>query len=168
FHLRPDLKMMPIRGNVETRLRKLDGGECDALVLAEAGLKRLGFADRITELLGPPDFLPAIGQGALGLETRANDEFAAVIAQLNDPDSHAAIIAERAFLAAMQGGCSAPLGAFGQIGGDGHVHLEGVWLGPDGRERFAAALSAPRSEAADLGRRLADNLKKRAGAAPCP
>jgi hydroxymethylbilane synthase len=165
LYLRPDLTMAPIRGNVETRLRKLADGECDALVLAEAGLKRLGFAERITELFGPPDFMSAVGQGALGLETRAGDECCAVISQLNDPDSHAAVTSERAFLAAMQGGCSAPIGALAQIDADGLLHLEGVWLTSDGRERIAAALSAPPSEAADLGRRLANELKKR-GARP--
>jgi hydroxymethylbilane synthase len=165
LYLRHDLKMTPIRGNVETRLRKLADGECDALVLAEAGLKRLDFTERITELLGPPDFLPAIGQGALGLETRAADKWRALISQLDDPDSHAAVVAERAFLAAMQGGCSAPIGALAQIDGDGLLQLEGVWLTSDGRERIADALSAPPSEAADLGRRLADELKKR-GARP--
>ncbi|HKD35872.1 MAG TPA: hydroxymethylbilane synthase, partial [Pirellulales bacterium] len=161
LYLRPELKIIPIRGNVETRLRKLADGECDALALAEAGLKRLGFAERITELLGPPQFLPAVGQGALGLETRTSDECRAIIVQLDDADDHAAIIAERAFLAAMQGGCSAPIGAFARIGSDKTLHLEGVWLSPDGNERVAAALDAPQSEAAELGRRLAEEIKKR-------
>jgi hydroxymethylbilane synthase len=129
-------------------------------MLAEAGLKRLGFAERITELLQPPEFLPAVGQGALGLETRLSDECRAIVAQLDDANTHAAVVAERAFLAALEGGCSAPIGALALIRSDGRLNLEGVWLSPDGRQRVSGMRSALSAEAAELGLRLADELRK--------
>ena len=107
----PDLQIAPIRGNVETRLDKVSAGEFAAIVLAEAGLKRLSLTNHVTEFLEPPDFLPAVGQGALGLETRDDGPARAVVAALDDPASHAAVDAERAFLAALAGGCLAPIGA---------------------------------------------------------
>jgi hydroxymethylbilane synthase len=165
LHIRPDLKVMPIRGNVETRLRKLAEGECDAIILAEAGLKRLGFAERITEFLEPPRFLPAVGQGALGLETRWEGEIRSLIAALDDVPSRAAIVAERAFLAALQGGCLAPIGANGQIDSRGQLRMDGVVLSSDGRQRLTASLSADPLTAVDLGRRLAEEMKKN-GAGP--
>jgi hydroxymethylbilane synthase len=165
LHIRPDLRMTPIRGNVETRLRKLANGECDALILAEAGLKRLGFAHRITEYLESPRFLPAVGQGALGLETRVEGEIRAIVAGLDDPASRAAVIAERAFLAALQGGCLAPIGAYGQIDAQGQLRLDGVVLSPDGSQRLAESLSGDSTEAFELGHRLADELERK-GAAP--
>jgi hydroxymethylbilane synthase len=165
LHIRPDLKVMPIRGNVETRLRKLAEGECDAIILAEAGLKRLGFAERITEFLEPPRFLPAVGQGALGLETRREGEIRSLIAALDDAPSRASVVAERAFLAALQGGCLAPIGAYGQIDSRGQLRLDGVVLSPDGRQRLAGSLSADPLTAVDLGRRLAEEMKKK-GAGP--
>ena len=165
LHIRPDLKMIPIRGNVETRLRKLADGECDALILAEAGLKRLGFADRITEYLGPPRFLPAVGQGALGLETRVEGEVRAIVAGLDDPASHASVVAERAFLAALHGGCLAPIGAYGHIDALGQLRLDGVVLSPDGTQRLAGNLSGNPAGAFELGQRLADELEQN-GAGP--
>jgi hydroxymethylbilane synthase len=165
LHIRPDLKVMPIRGNVETRLRKLAEAECDAIILAEAGLKRLGFAERITEFLEPPRFLPAVGQGALGLETRWEGEIRSLVAALDDATSHAAVIAERAFLADLQGGCLAPIGAFGQIDSQGQLRLDGVVLSSDGRQRLAGSLSADPLKAVELGRRLAEEMKKN-GAGP--
>ena len=100
LHARPDLEVLDIRGNVDTRLKKLDDGQYDAILLAVAGLKRLGLADRIRQELPVDVMLPAIGQGALGLETRAEDETTrSVVGQLDDADSHSAVIAERALLA---------------------------------------------------------------------
>jgi hydroxymethylbilane synthase len=165
LHIRPDLKVMPIRGNVETRLRKLAEAECDAIILAEAGLIRLGFAERITEYLEAPRFLPAVGQGALGLETRWKGEIRSLIAALDDATSRAAVIAERAFLADLQGGCLAPIGGYGQIDSQGQLRLDGVVLSSDGRQRLAGSLSADPLTAVELGRRLAEEMKKN-GAGP--
>lgn len=165
LHIRPDLEMIPIRGNVETRLRKLADGECHALILAEAGLKRLGFADHITEYLGPPRFLPAVGQGALGLETRVEGEIRAIVAGLDDPASRAAVVAERAFLGRLQGGCLAPIGAYGHIDALGQLRLDGIVLSPDGSQRLAGSLSSNPAEALELGHRLAGELEQK-GAGP--
>jgi hydroxymethylbilane synthase len=116
--LRPDLVVRPIRGNVDTRLAKLDAGEYDALVLAGAGLERLGLADRITEVLRPPDFWPAVGQGALAIQIRADDGATRrAVAPLDDPATHLAVRAERACLASLAGGCLAPIGAWARFEG---------------------------------------------------
>ena len=119
WHVRPDLDIRGIRGNVETRVAKLDAGGYDAIVLAEAGLARLGLADRITQVLPPSILLPAVGQGALGLETREDDAWArAAIAPLDHPASHAAVLAERTMLAVLEGGCLAPIGAWARMEND--------------------------------------------------
>lgn len=116
--LRPDLDVRPVRGNVDTRLRKLDAGEYDALILAGAGLERLGLAGRIVEVLKPPAFWPAVGQGALAIEIRADDEpLRRSLASLDDAAAHAAVRAERACLAALAGGCLAPIGAWARAEG---------------------------------------------------
>lgn len=158
WHQRPDLRLEDVRGNVDTRLRKLDAGEYDALVLAEAGLKRLGLVDRIVQVLPAERMLPAVGQGALGLETRADDELTRrLIAPLDDADSHAAVLAERALLAGLRGGCLAPVGARGQIV-DGLLTLTAVVLSHDGRQRLAAEGSGPRDTAAAVGAEVARQL----------
>ncbi|HEV2971504.1 MAG TPA: hydroxymethylbilane synthase [Pirellulales bacterium] len=157
-YLRSDLQMDPIRGNVETRLRKLAAGECDAIVLAEAGLKRLGFDSRITQFLEPPLFLPAVGQGALGLEVRVDSRRRPAVAVLDDPLSRAAVVAERAFLAELDGGCLAPIGAWGRIDLGGRLKLDGVVLSPDGSVRLIGSVSGSTDQAALLGVRLAGEL----------
>ena len=112
LHARADLRLADVRGNVDTRLKKLADGQFDALVLAHAGLVRLGLEAAISQLFEPDAFLPAIGQGALGIETRADDRATlAAVAPLDDPATHREVVAERALLAALQGGCSAPIGA---------------------------------------------------------
>lgn len=117
--LRPDLTVKPIRGNVDTRLRKLDAGECDCLILAGAGLQRLGLATRITAVLAPPVFWPAVAQGAVAVEIRAGDmAMRRSLAPLDDAAAHDAIRAERACLAALAGGCLAPIGAWARTHGD--------------------------------------------------
>ena len=114
LRLRPDLEIREIRGNVDTRLKKLDDGEFDAILLAEAGLVRLGLAARITQRLAPQVMLPAVGQGALGLETRADDVVVReLLAPLDHAETRAAVTAERQMLAALRGGCLAPVGAWG-------------------------------------------------------
>jgi len=158
LHGRPALKVCEIRGNVDTRLRKLDAGQCDALLLAAAGLTRLGRSDRITQVLAPAEVLPAVGQGALGIEVRGNDgRTIAVAGRLDDALSHAAVSAERALLSALQGGCRAPIGAWGRVV-DQQLWLSAVVLSPDGCERIydeaAGKLADPRS----LGEHVATNL----------
>jgi hydroxymethylbilane synthase len=130
--LRPDLVVQPIRGNVDTRLRKLDGGEYDCLILAGAGLHRLGLAGWIAEVLAPPVFWPAVGQGALAIETRAGDvRTRQVVAPLDDAAAHAAVRAERSCLAALAGGCLAPIGAHARMA-DGRLTLGAAVFEQDG------------------------------------
>jgi hydroxymethylbilane synthase len=115
-HLRPDLKIIQLRGNLDTRLRKLDEGKFDAIIVATAGVKRLGLSTRITEILGPEISLPAIGQGAIGIECRINDKFINnIIAPLNHPDTSICVRAERAFLKRLGGGCQVPIAAYARI-----------------------------------------------------
>ncbi|HST03414.1 MAG TPA: hydroxymethylbilane synthase [Chloroflexia bacterium] len=124
--MRPDLNLLDIRGNVDTRLRKLDEGQYDAIVLAAAGLERLGLLDRVTEWLDPQAFVPAVGQGALAIEVRADDSYMTELAgALNDPDTSTAVRAERAFLARLGGGCSLPVGAYATLV-EGKLHIRGL------------------------------------------
>ena len=151
-------RIMEIRGNVDTRLRKVTQGEYDAIILAEAGLVRLGLTRHITELLEPPDFLPAVGQGALGIEIRGDDDATrSAVAFLNDSDTFTATAAERAFLKQMQGGCSAPIAAYGQVI-DGMLHLHGRFLSLDGRQMYESRQTAPPDQAVKLGESVANEL----------
>ncbi len=160
LNARPDLQVLDIRGNVDTRLKKLDAGEYDAIVLAEAGLTRLGLADRITQVLPKSTILPAVGQGALGIEIRANDPHArAAVEPLNHPATQGAVVAERALLAELRGGCLAPVGAWGRADGDS-LRLDAVVLSADGTVRIAAGASAPLAEAFELGQRVANSLRE--------
>jgi hydroxymethylbilane synthase len=163
--LRPDLEMIPIRGNVETRLAKLSAGECDALVLAEAGLKRLGLTDRITERLAPPRFFPAVGQGALGLETRQAAPALTIVANLENPATRAAVLAERSLLRALQGGCLAPIAAFGDTVSSSELELVGIVLSADGSKRLAEVERGPWNEAKAIGEKLADRLLRQGAGA---
>jgi hydroxymethylbilane synthase len=157
LHLRADLVVEDIRGNVETRLRKLDEGQYDAIVLAEAGLKRLGFAERIAAIIPAPQMLPAIGQGALGIETRAGDErVKAALAPLDHGPSHQAVLAERTLLSRLRAGCLAPVGAWGRFE-QGRLLLDAVVLSHDGARRLAAGDSAV-GDAVTLGARVAEQL----------
>ena len=156
--VRPDLVMHDIRGNVDTRLRKLTDGDYDALVLAEAGLVRLELADRITQKLPLDDMLPAVGQGALGLECRSNDQATIeAIGPLDHQPTHAAVLAERSMLAALEGGCLAPVASFGRNDGD-RLLLTGRVISSDGSKVVEATASDKPAAAADLGRRVADEL----------
>jgi hydroxymethylbilane synthase len=157
-HVRPDLQLVDIRGNVDTRLRKLDEGEYDALVLAQAGLVRLGLAQQITQILPDEAMLPAVGQGALGIEVRsADEELVQILSALNDADTRAAITAERALLAALRAGCLAPVGAKAEVAA-GRLQLRGVVLSPDGTRRLFAQTEGEPRDALPLGRQLAENL----------
>jgi len=158
LHRRPDLLVEDVRGNVETRLRKLDEQGFDATILAEAGLRRLGLERHITEILEPTWMLPAVGQGALGLECRLDDaETLAALAPLNDPATWNAVLAERAFLEALGGGCLVPIGALA-LTAEGRLHLRGVVLPVDGRERIADEEAGPLDQSTTIGRRLAERM----------
>jgi len=158
LHARPDLQVLDIRGNVETRLRKLDEGEFDAIILAEAGLKRLGLQDRIRQLLAHDVMLPAVGQGALGLETRSDDSTTiAAVKQLDHATSHASIIAERSLLAALRAGCLAPVGALAGVKSS-ELRLAGVVLSVDGTQRITAAAGGPIASAEAIGNDVAKQL----------
>lgn len=169
---RPDLRVVPLRGNVDTRLRKLDGGELDAVVLAVAGLTRLGCAHRITEALGMDRCLPAAGQGALGIECLAdNVGLRGLLQTLNDPAVSRCVLAERGVTAALGADCSMPLGAYAEHAGD-RLHLRAVLGSADGRVLLRAAATDRSAKAAanavvdDLRRQGADRLL--ANAAPPP
>src|SRR5512139_1975169 len=123
---RPDLKVMQLRGNLDTRLRKLDEGQFDAIILAAAGVKRLGWAGRITQILDPSISLPAIGQGAVGIECRTSDQFInGLIAPLDHTETSLCVRAERAFLKRLEGGCQVPIAAYAQLRG-GKISMDGL------------------------------------------
>ena len=161
--IRPDLQIENIRGNVDTRLRKLDEGLYDAIVLASAGLRRLGWQDRITEMLDPKIMCPAVGQGALAIETRSDAGRAQEIcARLNHAETRNAVTAERAVLASLGGGCQVPIGAYAVIR-DHRVLLEAVVVSPDGGTVIRKQTSGPVDQAAQLGRDLGDALLAEGG-----
>jgi len=166
-HVRPDLVFLPIRGNVDTRLRKLDNGEYDALILAAAGLHRLGYGARITAYIDTTSMLPAGGQGALGIEARADaPTILALLATLNDPVTAACVTAERRLQAVLEGGCRTPIGALAQVAPPGDVlRLDAVVASEDGRDLVRESLDGPLDAPAALGDRLAAVLlEKGAGA----
>ena len=161
LHLRPDLRIEALRGNVDTRIRKLDQGEFDAIVLAGAGLKRLGFAERITEYMGLDRIIPAIGQGVLGLEVRAEDrEIASLLAPLNEPSTEVAVRAERAFLRELEGGCQVPLAAHAKVS-NGRVALEGMVAELDGSRMIRDKKVGEYQDAERIGVELARDLLER-------
>jgi len=156
--LRPDLQLSEARGNVETRVSKLDAGEFDGIVLAVAGLKRLGLANRISQVLSPPTMYPAVGQGALGIECRADDvDLHALLAQIDHAPTRSRVTAERALLSQLRAGCHAPVGAATRLERDQLV-LEAVVCSADGTERIFASGSHPLSDASALGRSVAESL----------
>lgn len=158
LHVRPDLEMAEIRGNVDTRLRKLDEGQFDAIILAEAGLRRLGLEHRVSAVLGPPLMLPAVGQAALGIECRADDELLiAILAEMSDCRTKWEVLAERSLLRTLRAGCHAPVGALSKVHEE-VLHLEGVVLSGDGTERYHASVSGNAVEAERLGEQCARML----------
>jgi hydroxymethylbilane synthase len=158
--LRPDLAIESVRGNLDTRLRKLDEGRYDAIVLAAAGLKRLGWGDRIAELLAPEVMCPAVGQGALALESRESGAGKDACAALDHPATRAAVTAERAVLAALGGGCQVPIGAYATVA-EGRLRLLAIVASPDGTELVRAESEGSVSEAAALGRAMGAELLER-------
>jgi hydroxymethylbilane synthase len=158
LHERPDLVFQDVRGNVDTRLRKLDEGHCDALILAQAGLERLGLAARITERLALETLLPAVGQGALGLETRSGDPVTRrEVEKLGHAGTRAAVLAERSMLAALEGGCLAPIAALGRVD-RGVLRLRGRVIHPNGGVQIEATDSSAPEDAVLLGQRVAAAL----------
>jgi len=157
-HIRPDLGLGDLRGNVDTRLRKLERGDYDAIVLAKAGLDRLGWSSKITEVIPPEVSLPAVGQGALGIEARADDrEVLEMLAQLEHPPTRVAVTAERALLAELEGGCQVPLGAWARFE-QGALVLDACVFSVDGIESVRQrGVGIPR-DAEALGRELAQTM----------
>ena len=157
-HLRPTVEVVGIRGNVDTRLRKLDGGEYDAIVLAAAGLSRLGLSDRITQVLEPPQMLPAVGQGALGIECRVDDPAVRdLLGQIDHNETHSSTKAERVMLSLLHGGCSAPVGAWGRVE-NGRLLLDGLVANAAGTLVVRASASGPAVDATSLGQQVAQEL----------
>ncbi len=157
WHARPDLRIVDVRGNVDTRLRKLAAGEYDGLVLAEAGLVRLGLDHHISQRLPFELMLPAVGQGALGIETRSGDQRTGQVLQtLNHPPTYAAVVAERTLLATLRGGCLAPVGAHAWVARDGVLKLHAVVCSPNGSVKLTAEGQGEDPQA--LGRRVAEDL----------
>jgi hydroxymethylbilane synthase len=158
--LRPDLRPVPIRGNAGTRIGKIDSGEVDAVVLAYAGLARIGRLEAVSQVFEPDEMMPAPGQGALAAECLASrPELADLLSQIDDQVSRAATSAERNLLAALQAGCSAPIGAY--AAGTSVLRLEAVVVAPDGEEALRASASGPASQAAQIGREVAAELLER-------
>src|SRR5271169_3509024 len=160
---RPDFWVLPIRGNVDTRMAKLAAGEFDAIVVALCGLERLGKADLASEILTPEIMLPAVGQGALAIECRtADDDLRQLLDPLHDPDTAACVGAERAMLAALDGSCRTPIAGLAECKG-GRLTLEGLLLKPDGSAEIRAHSTGAIGDAAALGAALGSELRARAG-----
>ena len=160
---RPDLRIAPLRGNVETRLRKIEASEMDAAVLAVAGLKRLGLFSAMATALEVEEFLPAAGQGAIAIETRAADESArAHAAAVDDTDTHTALAAERAFLAALGGSCRTPIAGHARLDGDA-VRFRGLIAKTDGSDTIEVSRQGRRTDAASLGADAGHEIRARAG-----
>ena len=161
--LRPDIEPVPVRGNAGTRLGKVTSGELDAVLLACAGLARIGHLDAVSQVFEPEEMMPAPGQGALAVECRASDaDIAELLASVDDPVSHRATSAERAVLAALHAGCSAPVGAY--AAGTELLHLTAVVAAVDGGSAVRASASGPAGEAARLGADVAAELLRRGAA----
>ncbi|MDB5363006.1 MAG: hydroxymethylbilane synthase [Rhodospirillales bacterium] len=161
---RPDLSIVPIRGNVDTRLAKLAAGTVDATLLAAAGLKRLGQADKITQILPPDVMLPAVAQGAIGIERRTDDaRVAAYLRPLDHAATRIRVAAERALLATLDGSCKTPIAALAELDAAGTLHLRCLIVSPDGKVAHAARRSGAPADAEALGRDAGQELRRRAG-----
>ncbi len=158
LHHRPDLDFRELRGNVDTRLRKVESGEYDAIVLSKAGLDRLGWSQKISETISTDISLPAVGQGAIAVECRVKDvEAAEIVERLDDAETRTAIMAERALMAALHGGCQVPLGAWARIE-RGELIMEAVVCSIDGQQYIRERGSSPPEQAVQLGERMAQLL----------
>ena len=158
LYYRPDLNMVPLRGNLETRLKKLKSEGLDAIILAAAGLIRLGWDDRITEIIAPEILLPAMGQGAVGIETRKNDvDNQILLADIDDEETHYALDAERALVSQLEGGCNVPIGSFATLNGD-QITLKGLVASLDGKTIYKKELTDLKTNAVSLGRKMGNEL----------
>ena len=156
--LRPDLNIVALRGNIDTRIKKLKDGQMDAIILAAAGIKRLNIDIEITEFIAPDRMLPAVGQGALCIETRANDpQVCPLVSTLDDYKTRVAVLAERAFLHRLEGGCQVPIGAYGELIGD-EIHLTGLVAELDGSRAIKDMVKGPAKDHKKLGITLAERL----------
>ncbi|NIO16712.1 MAG: hydroxymethylbilane synthase [Deltaproteobacteria bacterium] len=163
LHVRGDLKIEVLRGNLDTRLRKVSEGVFDAVILAAAGLKRMNWEDRITECIDPAVMIPAVGQGALGIEVRVDDaETKELISFLNHEETAAAVSGERAFLEKLEGGCQVPIGAHGVVNGR-LMRITGFVASTDGMRMVRGEVTGEVSDSPALGRALAEDLLSRGG-----
>lgn len=163
LYRRPDLKVVPLRGNVQTRLKRLEEGAVDATLLAIAGLRRLGMADRATAVMDAEEFLPAVAQGAIGITCRSGDAAAhGWLAALDDRVSHIRVIAERAFLRVLDGSCRTPIAALARLDGDA-LTFRGLILRPDGAEGFETTRAGTAAMAEAMGRDAGEELLRKAG-----
>ena len=161
--LRRDLNIVPLRGNIDTRLAKLEAGNFDAIIMAAAGLARLQLAAPFMQRLAPPDFLPAAGQGALGLEyLKERTDLAEQLAFLNDPHTHSCVTAERAFLTGLDGGCQVPIAALARLHGT-QLRMQGLVASPDGTLSVRRGLSGHAQNASELGQSLAGEIIRSGG-----
>ena len=155
---RPDLKIVDLRGNVNSRLAKLDDGQFDAIILAAAGLRRLGFEARIRRAMSPEESLPAVGQGAIGIECRLqDDDTLSLLTVLSDADTHCRVMAERGMNTRLQGGCQVPIAGYAELEGD-QLWLRGLVGEPDGSRLICHEVRGHREQAEALGYELADEL----------
>ena len=158
LHDRPDLKLIPLRGNLETRIKKLETEGLDAIILAAAGLIRMGWENKISEIISPEILLPAMGQGAVGIETRKHDvENQILLADMDDENTHLALDAERAVVARLEGGCNVPIGAFATIEGDEMI-LRGLVASLDGKTLYKNKLKGNKVKAVALGNEMGNTL----------
>jgi len=163
LHRRPDVKVVTLRGNVQTRLNKVEDHTVDATLLALAGLRRLGLTDAVTAVLDPEDMLPAVGQGAIGITCRTGDDAArTVLAPLNDTETAARIATERAMLTVLDGSCRTPIGGLAEITGD-ELRLRGLVARPDGSEVIETTRAGSPEDAESMGRDAGEELRSRAG-----
>ncbi len=165
LHHRPDLRIQMLRGNLDTRLRKVRDGDYEAIVLAAAGLSRLGWSDQVSEYLPYQVSLPAIGQGAIGIEGRRDDAFVrSLVQQLDHQATHTAVTAERALLERLEGGCQVPIAAHAILRGDALL-MDGLVASVDGQQVLRETIEGPATEAERVGRSLAEQLLARGGQA---
>jgi hydroxymethylbilane synthase len=163
--LRPDLRIVPMRGNVETRLQKLDNGACDATILALAGLKRLGLEEHATHIMPVSEFLPAAGQGAIAIEVRESDaRMREILARIDHADTSIALTCERAFLAVLDGSCKTPIGAYADVSGD-TIRFRGLLAHPDGEPSSSYELRGPRADALRIGTEAGQAVRRQAAPA---
>lgn len=159
LNIRPDLQVEPIRGNVETRMKRATEGDLDAVILATAGLNRLKYSEIVTAELAPPDYLTAVGQGALGVECRSDDsEVLSLLESLNDNATRCSVLAERHLLRLLEGGCMIPLAAWGRTESHGQLTLTGHVFSADGSRKIGAEATGPLSDPEAVGKQVADQL----------